>query len=102
VNERPTILYIGKAGKSVWRRHRNHEGGFHRSLVGKRHLDRISKRIRAGVPVNVWVHYPKPVLVNGERIPVHSSLEDHLLASIEPKPVLNREGRSVEEASYEQ
>ena len=94
----PIILYIGSTSQSVWRRHRNHDGGLRRSSVGKRHLERISKRIREGRAVTVWAYYPKPVRFEGERIAIHRSLEEHLLATIEPKPALNREGRGNQEA----
>lgn len=89
----PLILYVGKTGRGLRRRHGQHGRGFERSEPGRRHARSIRHVLERGGRVSVWVLFPNPVLIGGETVAIHSSLEDHLLARMDPKPPLNREGR---------
>lgn len=87
----PEIIYIGKAGKGLVARCRQHEQGFRgKDGKGKSNGDELIKCIEAG-RVEVWAIWPEPAHFRGIPVPSHSAVEDWLLAAIDNPPRLNRE-----------
>ena len=83
------ILYIGKAGKGLRRRMAQHRVGFRSSARGKAHAEFLSNLSDLGKVVVLHAMWPGTIQVAGQQIPVHSSIEEWLIATIEPKPIRN-------------
>lgn len=95
---RGTILYIGKAGRGLRHRMRQHASGFRNSARGKSHAQFLAPLIASGNGVQIWAWWPDPITVNGYAVPMHSAIEDWLIGSADPTPVRNRQTGRVEEA----
>ncbi len=81
------VLYIGKAGRNVrarsgnWRaglREKRGRGGAQAQLLWER-----------GRPVPWMAFWPEPLLFRGHEIACHSSIEEWLIASTFPSPIMN-------------
>lgn len=93
-----TILYIGKAGRGLRHRMRQHASGFRNSARGKDHAKFLAPIIASGNGVQIWAWWPDPIIVKGYAVPMHSAIEDWLIGSADPTPVRNRQTGRVEEA----
>jgi hypothetical protein len=85
-----TILYIGKAGRGLRHRMRQHASGFRNSARGKSHAQFLAPLIASGNGVQIWAWWPQPTTVRGYAVPMHSAIEDWLIVSADPTPVRNR------------
>lgn len=83
------ILYIGKAGRGVAKRMREHVNGFRNSIRGRSHAEYLAALIERGRSIALYAMWPDPVEVNGHSIPSHSAVEDWLIAVADPTPVRN-------------
>ena len=60
------IVYIGKAGKTLATRCKQHTGGFRRSVTGTKHAARIRAGIEMGKNHEVWVRKSDVMMLFGE------------------------------------
>ncbi|SEM40263.1 hypothetical protein SAMN05192583_0061 [Sphingomonas gellani] len=87
----PEIIYLGKAGKGLVARCRQHEQGFKgKDGKGKSNGDKLMAYMAVG-RVDVYAMWPEPALFRAIPIPSHSAVEDWLLSAIDRPPALNRE-----------
>lgn len=85
------IIYIGKAGKGLVARCRQHEQGFRgKDGKGKSNGDRLIEYM-SRAKVELFAMWPEPALFRSIPIPSHSAVEDWLLSAVEPPPKLNKE-----------
>jgi hypothetical protein len=89
----PTIIYIGKAGQGIAIRHRQHLRGYFGRGRGSFYRTKMVEILRTGSRIAIHAYYPPAVDVLGEMVPSQSVVEETLLASIVPKPILNREAK---------
>jgi len=86
------IIYLGKAGKGLMARCRQHEQGFRgKDGKGKSNGDKLIKYMADG-RVDVFAMWPEPALFRSIPIPSHSAVEDWLLSAVEP-PQAEQGGR---------
>ena len=82
------VLYIGKAGRNLRARSGNWRAGF-RGTTG-RGSAQAKFLIERGKTVTWMAFWPEPLLFRGQEIASHSSVEEWLIASTNPTPVMNR------------
>ena len=82
------VLYIGKAGRNLRARSGNWRGGF-REKTG-RGSAQARVLIERGRPVTWMAFWPEPLHFRGHKIASHSSVEEWLIASTDPTPIMNR------------
>lgn len=88
------VHYIGKAGHGLRRRMAEHTQGMKSSTRGAGHADHLAALTEARNAVMLYAMWPEPVEFRGQMIASHSSVEDWLLATINPLPVRNKEPRT--------
>ena len=82
------VLYIGKAGRNLRARSSNWRGGF-RERTG-RGSAQARVLIERDQTVTWMAFWPEPLLFRGHEIASHSSVEEWLIASTDPTPIMNR------------
>ena len=82
------VLYIGKAGRNLRARSGNWRAGF-RGTSGRGSAQAQVLRER-GRLVTWMAFWPEPLLFRGQEIASHSSVEEWLIASTDPTPIINR------------
>jgi len=83
------ILYIGKAGKGLIARMKQHRAGFKKSVTGQTHALALRDVLMRGSTLSIWALYPEPFEMFGHLIPSHSAIEDYLIANVKPRPERN-------------
>jgi len=87
------ILYIGKSGLSLEKRHSQHATGFQHSKRGQSHRSVLEVLLLANARVSVWVMHPEPFRWEGYEVPSHASVEEFLIRTIQPTPERNSQAR---------
>lgn len=83
------ILYVGKAGKGIHRRCRQHEGGFRHSGAGTKNADAIREILADDSnSITVFARVSDTQAIFGETVSLYSAEEDALCAKLGPR--LNR------------
>ena len=86
------IVYIGKAGRGLKVRMRQQANGFRGSGRGRAHFDFLAPLISTGKSIKLWAMWPGTVKFKDHDVPMHSAIEDWLIAVADPKPVRNQAG----------
>lgn len=92
------IIYLGKAGQGLARRMREHERGMKPkggSTRGQSHAAYLAQLTEQHRTVMLYALWPEPVMFREHSIASHSSVEDWLIAALEPTPVRNREAKTA-------
>ena len=82
------VLYIGKAGRNLRARSGNWRAGF-RGTTG-RGSAQARFLVERGRNVTWMAFWPEPLLFRGQEIASHSSVEEWLIATVDPTPLMNR------------
>jgi hypothetical protein len=94
----PQIIYLGKGGRGLVARLREHEQGFrNKDGKGKSNGDKLFTLLE-NQQVDVFAMWPEAALFRGIEIPSHSAVEDWLLGAIDRPPALNREAAALARA----
>lgn len=88
----PEVLYIGKTALGLRVRQKTHWRASMREGRGQVTGRRLVRLIKKGAEISIWVMHPKPVRIGEDVVPIQAAVEEFLLAVIEPKPILNKEG----------
>lgn len=82
------VLYIGKAGRNLRARPGNWRAGFRgASGRGSARAQVLRERDRLVTWMAFW---PEPLLFRSQEIASHSSVEEWLIASTDPNPIMGR------------
>ncbi len=97
------VIYAGKAGKGVSRRHKQHADGYKRSMRTQKKSVRIKKLedlLKSGLYVEVWYRESKPIksMLN-DYVYAYSVDEEALI--LKYKPLLNNEIPPACELNYQ-
>lgn len=87
----PKIRYVGKAGKGLHDRCKQHTRGFLESKPGHKNLKHLREALQQGCSVELWMRKPATVDLFGYDTSLHSSEEEALIAIL--APAWNKAGR---------
>lgn len=82
------VLYVGKAGRGIDARLRQHEGGFTHSCTGRSNAALLREVLRADARVSVFVRRSDTVELFGATVSLYAAEEDALCRVL--KPSFNR------------
>lgn len=63
---RDSVVYVGKAGRSIASRCAQHEAGFRHSVTGKAHAIRLATGLESGKSYHVWARKAQVIEMHGE------------------------------------
>jgi excinuclease UvrABC nuclease subunit len=81
-----SIVYVGKAGKSLDKRLSQHRGGFKNSTTGRKHADRFREGISRGCTYEIYARKSNTkTLFNEKDIPMECVEELAFIKKFQPK-----------------
>lgn len=78
------VIYVGKAGKTMKNRCRQHLGGFRGSERGLSHAQNLKEGHKNGFSFHIFSRKSDTMTVFGEKISLHSAEEEALIKKFSP------------------